>query len=177
MNKSAKTRLIEAMEALLQNKCLDDISVSEIIAAAGVCRKTFYRNFQDKYALAAAYFEIFFDQSLGAVFAGESFDEALLRYLEICESRARIFTHAYSSRDVNGLRSLDVNYTRRTYQKYLLAQGADIEEPTMRFAIEIAVRGGMEMVIGWLTEGMPISKEQLRDLIKRTLPGDLLRYL
>ena len=176
MHASARVRLIAAMETLLQHRCPDDISVREITAAAGVCRKTFYRNFQDKYALAAAYFEDFFDRSFGRITAGECFDTALLGYLEFCESLAPVFRNAYSSTDVNGLRGIDVNYTRRTYEKYLLEQGADIHDPTMRFAIEIAVRGGMEMVIAWLLGELPMDKYRLRDLIKRTLPTDLLRY-
>lgn len=173
----AENKLIPAMEELLRHKNLDDITVSEIVAAAGVSRKTFYRHYPDKYGLAAAYFETFFEESLGSVFHGESFDSALLRYLEICEEKSAVFKNAYSSMDVNGLRSIDINYTRRTYQQYLLAKGADLSDFTMQFAIEIAVRGGMEMVIEWLVGGIPIDRTALRDLIKRTLPNDLLAYL
>lgn len=174
---SAKDKLISAIEELLKHKNLDDITVSEIIDRAGVSRKTFYRNYRDKYDLASAYFEMFFNGSLGRVLEGDSFDDALLGYLAICEERSSIFKNAYSSMDVNGLRSIDINYTRMTYEKYLLARGADINDPEMKFAIEIAVRGGMEMVIQWLVTGMPMDKVQFRDMIKRTLPADLLKYL
>ena len=47
----------------------------------------------------------------------------------------------------------------------------------MQCAIEIAVRGGTDMVIDWIRNDLPIGKIQLRDLIRRTLPNDLLRYL
>jgi hypothetical protein len=40
--------------------------------------------------------------------------------------------------DINGLKNYDIQITRKTYEKYLLAQGADINTPEMRFAIEIA---------------------------------------
>lgn len=173
----AKEKLLIAIEQLLYKKPLDDISVTEIITAAQICRKTFYRNFTDKYDLADYYFMLFFDESFGKIICGENFDVALLRYLEICESKATILKNAYSSSDVNGLRNYDVKITRRTYEKYLLDKGADIELPEMKFAIEIASRGGTDMVIEWLLNGMKSDKKQLQALIKRTLPNDMLKYL
>ena len=177
MNKTAKEKLLLAMEQLLQHKPLDAIRVSELVRQAGVCRKTFYRHYQDKYALAAAYFADFFDRSFGRIVSGESFDVALLEYLAICEEKAAVLKNLYSSTDLNGLRNVDLLYTRKTYQNYLLEKGADTSDSAMQFAIEIAVRGGTDMVIDWIRNDLPIGKVQLRDLIRRTLPNDLLRYL
>lgn len=173
----AREKLLMTIERLLLKKSLDEISVTEIIADAQICRKTFYRNFTDKYDLADSYFKQFFDESFGKIIGGENFDVALLRYLEICESKASILKNAYSSNDVNGLRNYDVEITRRTYEKYLLEKGADIQLPEMKFAVEIASRGGTDMVIEWLLNGIKADKKQLRTFIKRTLPNDLLRYL
>lgn len=173
----AKDKLVLAMEELLKKTKLDAITVSQIIDAASVCRKTFYRNFTDKYALADYYFKQFFDNSFGRIADGQDFDTALLQYLEFCEERAVILRNAYSSADVNGLRAYDIESTRRTYEKYLLERGADVNTPEMRFAVEIAARGGTDMVIEWLTDGMVMDKHQLLRLIKRTLPNDLLKYL
>ena len=47
----------------------------------------------------------------------------------------------------------------------------------MRFAVEIASRGGTDVVIRWLLEGMKMDKQVLSGLLMRTLPRDLLRYL
>ena len=104
---NAKEKLSAAIEKLLEKKELDKITVAEIVKEAAVCRKTFYRNFTDKYALAAYYFSQFFDQTFGQITCGESFDAALLRYLAICESKAAVLKHAYASSDINGLRSYD----------------------------------------------------------------------
>jgi AcrR family transcriptional regulator len=177
MKHAAKYRLQSAIEKLLQHKKLDDITVSEIIQTANVCRKTFYRNYQDKYALAASYFANFFDHSFGRILSGECFDNALFMYLDICEEKASVLKNAYSSADVNGLRKIDIDYTRKTYQTFLVAKGADIQDPAIQFAIEIAVRGGTDMVIDWIMHDMPISKVQLKDWIKRTLPNDLLSLI
>ncbi len=42
MKHTARYRLLSAIEELLQRKKLDNITVSEIIGTANVCRKTFY---------------------------------------------------------------------------------------------------------------------------------------
>lgn len=173
----AKEKLLVVIEKLLYKKPLDEITVTEIILEAGLSRKTFYRNFTDKYDLVEKYFKRFFDESFGQIILGEDFDAALLHYLEICESKANILKNAYSSSDVNGLRNYDIESTRRTYEKYLIDKGADTELPEMRFAIEIASRGGTDMVIDWLVGGMKTDKKQLQMLIKRTLPNDMLKFL
>jgi AcrR family transcriptional regulator len=165
------------LEDLLISKDLDSICVSEIVKKSGVCRKTFYRHFQDKFDLADYYFSQFFEETFGQITSGEDWESALLCYLEICAQKADILCHAYSSMDINGLKNYDIQITRKTYEKYLLAQGADINTPEMRFAIEIASRGSTEMVINWLINGMNEDKVQLMMLIKRTLPMDIAAYL
>ena len=174
---TARTRLIWAMEKLLRAKNLEDISVMQIVDEAGVCRKTFYRNFIDKYDLADQCFAQFLDESFGMITSGEDWDSALLKYLELCESKADMLRHAYSSMDVNGMRESDIKSTRKTYEKYLVAKGADISTVEMEFAIEIASRGGTDMVIKWIMNGMKEERFLLKELIKRTLPKDLLKYL
>lgn len=173
----AKQKLILAIEELLKKKQLDKITVSEIVDTASICRKTFYRNFADKYDLVDYYFKQFFDETFGQIICGEDFDTALLRYLEICEERAVILVNAYSSVDINGLRNYDIESTKRTYEKYLLEKGANIDTQEMKFAIEIAARGGTDMIIEWLINGMKEDKYNLQRMIKRTLPNDMLKYL
>ncbi len=93
------------------------------------------------------------------------------------ECKSDILRHAYSSRDANCLHQYDIDLTRGTYEKYLLAKGADIETGEMRFAVEIASRGGTDMVIDWLIGGMKEEKTTLIALLKRTLPQDIRIYL
>ena len=177
MKKTAKERLSAALEKLLQTKPLDDVTVSEIVSSAGLCRKTFYRHFKDKYDLAGYCFSQFFEESFGRITRGEDFDTALLLYLDICEEKGAVMKNAYSSTDINGIYFYDIAMTRRTFEKYLLAKGANIHTPEMQFAIEIASRGGADMVVKWVMGGMAENKVRLKDLIKRTLPLDLLQYL
>jgi len=174
---NSKEAFRRSLEKLLRKKKLDDIHVSEIVAGSSFSRKTFYRYFHDKYDLANWYFAQFFESSFGRIIGGVDWEDALLRYLDIYEEKSSILKNAYSSHDINSLHSYDIAVTRKTYEKYLLLKGADIDSPNMQFAIEIASRGGTEMIIEWLFKGMNMDKKQLISLIKQTLPNDILNYI
>ena len=78
---------------------------------------------------------------------------------------------------INGLRNYNIQVTRRTYEKYLVSKGVDITTETIQFAIDIAARGGTDMVIEWLLSGMKMDKKKLVELLKRTLPTDIANHI
>lgn len=174
---NSKKLLADSLEKLLMKKNLDDIQVSEIVSGASLSRKTFYRHFKDKYDLANWYFADFYESSFGRITEGLTWEEALLRYLDIYQEKCNVLKNAYASRDVNGLRGYDIAITRKTYQKYLRIKGADINSEIMQFAIDIASRGGTDMVIEWLLNGMKTEKSKLVWLLKHTLPNDILQHI
>lgn len=169
--------LAESLERLLHKKKLDDIQVSEIVAGTPLSRKTFYRHFKDKYDLANWNFTQYFEATISRANADLSWEEGLLRFLEVCQEKAVTLKNAYSSRDVNCLRNHDIVMTRKFYEEYLSKRGADIHSEVMRFAIDIAVHGGTDMVIQWLIGGMKMDQKKFMQLIKRTLPNDILKYI
>ena len=173
----SKKIIANSLEKLLMQKNLDDIQVLEIVAGTPLSRKTFYRHFKDKYDLASWYFSQFFDESFGLITDSLTWEEGLLKYLDFYQEKQQILKNAYDSRDVNNLRTYDIAVTKNTYEKYLKSKGADVSSENMRFAIDIAARGGTDMVIEWLLGGMKMEKRRLVFLLKQTLPKDILRYV
>lgn len=174
---NSKEILAKSMEKLLLKKKLDDIQVSEIVRGTSLSRKTFYRHFIDKYDLANWYFAQFYEASFGRITDDLTWEDALLFYLDIFQDKYSILKHAYASRDINNLRDYDIAITKKTYEKYLTVKGADIHSERMRFAIDIASRGGTDMIIEWLLSGMKMEKAKLVYLLKQTLPNDILKYM
>ncbi len=177
MKNVTQDKIFSAIEHLLQKKSIDDITVTEIVNQAQISRKTFYRNYQDKYDLVGQYFDYFFEETFGRIINGTDFDTAFIEYLTICEERSAILRHAYQSTDARGLRTFDIQLTKRTYETYLKECGADIDSKEMQFAIKIASYGGTDLVIEWLLNGMQEDKIEFKNNIKSTLPPILLRYL
>ncbi|MEL7647704.1 MAG: TetR/AcrR family transcriptional regulator C-terminal domain-containing protein [Sedimentibacter sp.] len=174
---NTKKILAESLEKLLIKKNLDEIQVREIVAGTSLSRKTFYRHFKDKYDLVGWYFDQICEISFGRITDDLSWEEALLHYLDIYEDKYRILKNAYASSDINGLRNYDISVTKKTYERYLAIKGADINSEIMHFAIDIASRGGTDMVIEWLINGKKMDKTKLVSLLKQTLPKDILIYI
>lgn len=170
----SKKRFADALEQLLCKKALDEIAVSEIVTLTDLSRRTFYRHFTDKYDLVSWYFEQFYKATFGLIIEGATWEEALIKYLTIYEEKKMVLLHAYESHDINGLRNYDITLTVKTYEKYLEKKGVDIQAEHIRFAIDIASRGGTDMIIEWLKGGMKMDKKKLVELLKRTLPNDIL---
>ncbi|MCD8153385.1 MAG: TetR/AcrR family transcriptional regulator [Clostridiales bacterium] len=173
----ARKKIILALESLLEQKELDCITVSEIITEAKVARKTFYRNFRDKYDLMNWYYDIFYQESFGSIVLGNAFEKALTQCLNIYDSKRTLLKNAYASKDINGLKNHDIEITRKIYETCLTRKGADTSSETMRFAIEIAVQGGSDMVMQWILGNWDISAERLAYYIHQTLPEELKKYM
>lgn len=58
----SKRQLAGALEQLMEQKPLDQVRVSEIVALAGVSKQTFYHHFTDKYHLMEYCFRDMFSQ-------------------------------------------------------------------------------------------------------------------
>lgn len=171
-----RKKLSEAMEYLLSRKNLDDIPVSEIAKMAGVSRRTFYRHFCDKYELVNWYYDEFYEESFGSIVLGAGLEEALTQCLKIYRQKRSVLKHAYESRDINGLKNHDIEITRRIYETFLKQRGADIRSEIMWFSIEIAVRGGSDMVIQWMLGNIDLPAEKMARLICETLPEEIKKY-
>ncbi len=176
MTKS-KLKILQSLEELLKKNSLEDITVSNLVEKSGVARKTFYRHFQDKYDALNFYFYMFYQESFEEINKGEDWEAALFKYLSVCEEKADILIHAYAGNEYAGLQNYDIDMTEKTYQRYLIAKGINVESKEMKFAIRIAACGGTNMIIEWIRSGMKEDKRVLVELIKRTLPMDIYKNL
>lgn len=94
-NTYVKERLTAALVELLKTKELRDISVSEIAAAAGVHRVSFYRNYEEKEDILNAHIQKLFRSWMEEY---GSWDGAPLSQLIWA-----VFTHLEANRDFYGL--------------------------------------------------------------------------
>lgn len=65
LKKSAREYLLDAIRLLVSQKPIEDITVAEVVKLAGVSRNTFYKHFEDKFALAE---QVFVDEISAAFF-------------------------------------------------------------------------------------------------------------
>ena len=86
--RAARTRamLVNAFDALVSEKPLDSISVSELCARSTVRRATFYRHFDDMNAFIRYYFSTLTDQFMEERAQDEEIDELMsyARHMHLC---------------------------------------------------------------------------------------------
>src|SRR5215218_1105093 len=69
---SQRQRMLEAMAASVADKGYAGTTVSDVVAGAGVSRKTFYEHFRDKEDCFLAAFDVGVERLLGAIVEAEA---------------------------------------------------------------------------------------------------------
>ena len=70
----------------------------------------------------------------------------------------------------------EIRLQKGTCWTCLKQRGADIRSEIMWFSIEIAVRGGSDMVIQWMLGNIDLPAEKMARLICETLPEEIKKY-
>lgn len=95
-----RRRLQEALFELARERGVDEISVSDIAARAGVNRSTFYQHYSDKETLLADALDLIADEAgaqLGDVdFVSADPPQALLAFLAHVEAHADLYARVFS---------------------------------------------------------------------------------
>ncbi|WP_062287866.1 TetR/AcrR family transcriptional regulator [Demequina phytophila] len=150
-----RTRLQEALFALARERGLEEISVSDIVARAGVNRSTFYQHYSDKETLLADALDLVAEESgaqLGTVDLGADAPPAVLEsYLtHLAEHRdlyRRVYTEPGYGAVLARLRAHMIHAIRGAASEIeaLMPLGAPVE------VVAAGVSGAVVGVIGaWL---------------------------
>ncbi|WP_062307471.1 TetR/AcrR family transcriptional regulator [Demequina subtropica] len=94
-----RRRLQEALVALASERGLDDISVSDIVAEAGVNRSTFYQHYSDKETLLADALDAVAEEAgagMSGLILGAAPPEPLVRFLEHVEAHADLYRRVFT---------------------------------------------------------------------------------
>lgn len=62
LNQSIKEAVFEALLQMLSTKSLDEISISQLVKKAGICRATYYRNFDSKEDILIQYMNLIYEE-------------------------------------------------------------------------------------------------------------------
>lgn len=160
--------LRSALEQLLDEKSLEDISVSEICELSTVRRATFYRHFEDKYAFFEWYLQTITERFLFEL--GEESDCTELRtYAELMHRKLIGFVHTHKSMMRHSLGKTDLldavirqiaDGIAQRISVYAVRRGASL--PASPEFISLYYSGGMMLTLRWwISEDMPCSEDEL----------------
>lgn len=174
------TKLIFALSVkkLMLTKSLDKITVASICKESNMTRQTFYRNFQDKYDLVNWYFHQLCNKSFLLMGVSLTLKEALLKKFTFIEQQKIFFSQAFKSQDSKNLINYDFEMIYKFYEDAIIKQQKnDLLNPETAFLLEMYCKGSIEMTVKWATGYLEISKEKMVELLIKSVPEELKKYL
>lgn len=174
---NTKRMFADALKQAMSQKPFSKITVSEIVAACGVNRKTFYYHFEDIYALLLW---IFKEEAIDVV---KEFNlptqhrEALFFVMDYVEENSYLINCAYDSLGRDQLRCFlytdFISVTRELLEQVEALSGNKLETPYKEYLSKFYAEGLAGVLIDWIKHRTDLDREQTADYIIRTIRGGL----
>ncbi len=166
--------LAEAAYALLQTTPIDSLTISDLVARAGVSRASFYRYFQDKYDLVNTIHLRVLEGTLLTSFESGSFKASVSATWDVFTRHKRFYRNALASRDVNSLGNFIFSQTYGYYLRVLDEAGFKMSKQQARILRQYAF-GSVALMSEWVLGDMAESLEEYMQASLSGLP-DFVRH-
>ncbi len=166
-NNRTKRRIIRALLRLMGEKHFSDITVSDIVARAGVARASYYRNFSSKEDVIASAGAIIIDDFRQKT-VGEN--RSVLDY----ESILRMFRYfrAYRGALLTLHKAGFTALYMRMFGDFIKDAAGDMPyDDIRRYCLSFYSGAAFTVFVSWLEEGMKESPEEMADLFHRMIVG------
>ncbi|MGN1249818.1 MAG: TetR-like C-terminal domain-containing protein [Candidatus Spyradocola sp.] len=182
MSEVTKYALAAALGGLLEKRRLDDVTVTELCAASGVGRQTFYYHFHDIYELVGWMFDQRTRRIIEESRRDRDWRSALLRLMHAAlEDRSLMLNTVHSlSREQLERYVLRVVETALWEELRTAAAQEGVAERDARFVLRLLAHGVGGILMDWLDGGMAENAQAVCDrlcmLTEEDIRGLLLRF-
>lgn len=151
---------------MLEERPLDEITVTDLVNRCEINRKTFYYYYSDLYAVISELFEEEVERAAKAVGEGESWEKGFLTAVEIAEVHRRAIYHIYHSMSREELERYLSTIAGKIMERYVERESKDIAaHPADKRIITMFYQSALtQIVLSWIADGM---RQDARDLIDR----------
>lgn len=176
---NARKLLREAAYGIVEQKPIESVTVAQILREAEVSKQTFYRYYQDKYALVNEIYYDLFDRDVIDARAVDSLDGWRDMYREQFgrfRSRLDFVRHLYTSRETGCTTDFEIRQTLAFDKAFLRAKGVDITDQRILFALEAKDVGGTYSLRDWIVGGMQVPDDEMVTRFELIIPQVLVPY-
>ena len=176
IQKSEKTkyRLAEGMKQCMKRGPVEKITVKDIVTECRLTRQTFYRNFDDKYALINWYFDKILLESFEHMGEGETIYEGLVNKFHFIEKEHLFFKEAFKMDEQNCLRDHDFQLILEFYTKQIEERTGESISNHLKFLLEMYCQGSIYMTVQWVLGERKTSPEELAKSLVDAVPMELM---
>ena len=175
---NAKKILKTAAYSLICDHDIDDITVNMILEAAEISKKTFYRYYPDKYALANEIYDDLFSVPTYDTERDpdEAWEELYIQQFALFRAEQDFVRHLYSSKAQGCTTDHEIEVILKYDRERLRQMGADPDDPRIMFALEAKDVSGTYAMRKWILGGMKESDKEMAIRFKLILPAILISY-
>lgn len=173
-SETAKYRLAEAVHDLAKRKPVEEISVKEICASAGVSRQTFYRNFLDKNDLINWYFDILLTTSFEEMGHGRTVYDSLVRKFRFIHAEQEFFVAAFKNDEQNNVRDHDFEMIFAFYSDRIKENVPERFTEETQHLLELYCQASIYGTVRWVLGEMDLTPESLASLLVDAMPEKLM---
>ena len=167
MSDDTKMIIVSALKKLSLKKPIEKITVSDITAESGLSRQTFYRQFEDKYALLNWYFDMILKESFNQMGEGKTLKECLDKKFKYIDEERVFFKEAFRLDDMNSLKEHDFRLIYEFYLNRIYEKTHEEVDDNIRFLLEMYCNGSVFMTSKWL---MNDEENDIVDLLIEAMP-------
>lgn len=175
-----KLLIVQAVEKLMSTTPFDNLTVRQVCKQANISRQTFYRHFQDKYAIAPWFWDLLAERYLAQTGRSLSWYEGNLIMIRKQLEHKEFFTyfynannHEYSSFKKHSYRSRTASLRRTIVERH----GDEALTDEINFQVEFFVDAETRVIERWVLRGMDTQPETLARYIEGCVPSKLFSLL
>ncbi|AKG35565.1 TetR/AcrR family transcriptional regulator [Paenibacillus durus] len=163
--------IFEAMLILLETTPYDQIKITSITKKAGVARQTFYRNYKSKDDIIIQYLNDIFKERLTIIkkWQGNNQNEVLtnLLFAHLKKHRDPILKIIKAVPDYLLFERIEefIKFLVHLYNKEDTGAADKLNELHFKYSIKYQIAGGFTIIVDWLKNDMPLSFEELRQIM------------
>ena len=111
-----KAYLEQTILSLTETTTLDHVFVTQILQSSGVCKKTFYKYYIDKYDLFNNALE---DYIYSKITEEKNLNDFLKKYISLCAKYRKSLVNSFNSNDHNSPKKKNIDFLTAQLEKYL----------------------------------------------------------
>lgn len=177
MSQTTKRALSASLKALLSQRCLDNITVKDIVEDCEVNRQTFYYHFQDIYDLLRWTFEQEAERLLAGKKDTDTWQEGFLSTFRYVLANRAMVLHVFRSAGRDHLdRCLYAMVHQLMYHVMDESCGdLDIDEADKSFIADFYKYAFVGIMLDWIRDDMKADPEVIVARVARLVEGDFRR--
>ena len=170
-----KTAIVNALKKMMLKKPLGKITVREIIEDCGVNRQTFYYHFQDIYDLTEWMFEQEAIELLKRSDSCITWDEGIRLVFSYVKDNKHICESALDSLGREHLQRFFYKDVEELMKNIIYEHKGDLKvsDKYLDFISEFYTLALVSYLVQWMREGMKETPEELINLIRITMTGNI----